>query len=188
MLQKWLSYVTIPTYITLTRIALVPFMVHQIYNHNLMAAFALFALAAVTDVIDGAIARGWGMESALGGILDPIADKILFIGTYAGLALSKISPFILIPSWFLSMVIVHEMILIAGALYLQTQTTNGMLKPTLLGKRASFVQVLFIGWLFLCSLLSLVPLALFYSILFLIVCARLCTLMHYASLLYYRKS
>ncbi len=70
---------TIPTVLTLFRIALIPVLVLVIYlpYHwtNFAAAF-LFALGAITDWADGFIARRFGMMSAFGAFLDPVADKL----------------------------------------------------------------------------------------------------------------
>lgn len=50
-----------------------------------VAALALFAAAALTDALDGAVARAAGAESATGALLDPLADKVLVLGTLGGL-------------------------------------------------------------------------------------------------------
>jgi CDP-diacylglycerol--glycerol-3-phosphate 3-phosphatidyltransferase len=69
----------LPNLLTLFRIALVPLMVAAFYlpypGMNLLAA-SLFVAGALTDWADGWIARRWGMTSAFGEFLDPVADKI----------------------------------------------------------------------------------------------------------------
>lgn len=70
----------IPNSLTFLRIALIPFFVGCFYLpfawSNEVAAF-LFALAAVTDWLDGYLARRWNQTSALGAFLDPVADKLM---------------------------------------------------------------------------------------------------------------
>lgn len=70
---------TLPTALTLFRILLIPVMVVVFYlpseGARLWAA-AIFAVGALTDVLDGWIARRWGMGSAFGAFLDPVADKL----------------------------------------------------------------------------------------------------------------
>ena len=70
---------TIPTMLTLFRIALIPVLVVVFYLPypwtNFAAAF-IFALGAITDWLDGWIARRYGMYSAFGAFLDPVADKL----------------------------------------------------------------------------------------------------------------
>ncbi|MFN7550157.1 MAG: CDP-diacylglycerol--glycerol-3-phosphate 3-phosphatidyltransferase [Pseudomonadota bacterium] len=73
---------TIPNLLTLFRIALVPMMVVAFClpypGMNLLAA-SLFVAGALTDWLDGWIARRWGMTSAFGAFLDPVADKIAVV-------------------------------------------------------------------------------------------------------------
>ena len=66
--------------ITLARIALIiPFCAAFLTNApwNMTAAFAIFAIASITDFLDGRVARARGEVSALGAALDPLADKLL---------------------------------------------------------------------------------------------------------------
>lgn len=71
--------ITLPTWLTLLRIALVPVLVACFYlpmrGTNLVAAF-LFVIIALTDWLDGWLARRYGMDSAFGAFLDPVADKL----------------------------------------------------------------------------------------------------------------
>jgi CDP-diacylglycerol--glycerol-3-phosphate 3-phosphatidyltransferase len=72
--------ITIPTALTLFRIALLPVMVIVFYagfrGANIAAA-SIFLAAALTDWLDGWIARRWDMGSAFGAFLDPVADKLM---------------------------------------------------------------------------------------------------------------
>ena len=66
--------------LTLARMALAPLiLVVCIFFENYWLAFFLFNFAALTDYFDGKIARHYGVESRLGAILDPIADKVLLV-------------------------------------------------------------------------------------------------------------
>jgi len=70
---------TIPTALTLFRIVLIPVMVVVFYapiEHARFWAAAIFAVGALTDWLDGWIARRWNMFSAFGAFLDPVADKL----------------------------------------------------------------------------------------------------------------
>ena len=71
---------TLPTILTLFRIALLPVMVLVFYapfkGANITAAL-IFLAAALTDWLDGWIARRWNMGSAFGEFLDPVADKLM---------------------------------------------------------------------------------------------------------------
>ncbi|MGY6518916.1 MAG: CDP-diacylglycerol--glycerol-3-phosphate 3-phosphatidyltransferase [Lysobacteraceae bacterium] len=71
--------VTIPTWLTLFRIALIPVLVlvwFLPFGWTNFAAALVFTLGALTDWLDGWIARRYGMYSAFGAFLDPVADKL----------------------------------------------------------------------------------------------------------------
>jgi CDP-diacylglycerol--glycerol-3-phosphate 3-phosphatidyltransferase len=83
--------INLPTWLTLFRVLLLPVMVVVFYSHDAFPAMPLraanlgavivFALAAVTDWLDGWIARSFHMESAFGAFLDPVADKLMMAVT-----------------------------------------------------------------------------------------------------------
>jgi CDP-diacylglycerol--glycerol-3-phosphate 3-phosphatidyltransferase len=71
---------TLPTWLTLLRIVLIPVLVLTFYlpwQWSNFASAAVFGLAALTDWLDGWIARRYGMSSAFGAFLDPVADKLM---------------------------------------------------------------------------------------------------------------
>ncbi len=73
-------HMTVPTMLTLLRIALVPVLVLFFYlpfHWSNMACVVVYVLAAVTDIADGYIARRTGQTSSFGAFLDPVADKIM---------------------------------------------------------------------------------------------------------------
>ena len=67
----------IPNTITLLRIVLTPLFVCFYLEGELEAAFVLLAVAAVSDMLDGFVARRFNMVTPLGKVLDPVADKLL---------------------------------------------------------------------------------------------------------------
>lgn len=79
--------INFPTWLTLFRIALLPVMVLVYYSHAIysgvplhfatIGAAVIFVLAAVTDWLDGYLARRWNQTSAFGAFLDPVADKLM---------------------------------------------------------------------------------------------------------------
>lgn len=74
------SAVALPNLLTYARIVAVPAMVASFYlpgNVGRWTALVIFVAAAVTDFFDGYLARAWQQQSALGRMLDPIADKLL---------------------------------------------------------------------------------------------------------------
>jgi cardiolipin synthase len=104
----------LPNLLTLSRIAAIPLLVALMAWHTAgadLAACALFALAGFTDWLDGRIARQRKLQSELGRMLDPIADKLLVGATLMALAgLNRLSPLGLYPA----IVIMCREILVSG--------------------------------------------------------------------------
>jgi cardiolipin synthase len=71
-LRPW----TLPNFLTFARLVALPFLVMAILGGRAWAALAIFLAAAVTDIVDGYVARRFAMGSPLGALLDPIADTI----------------------------------------------------------------------------------------------------------------
>src|SRR5689334_2751866 len=86
----------VPNFFTFLRLLLVPFVIRAILTGHPTLALSLFALAAVTDVIDGALARHFDLISQAGAYLDPIADKMLLSGVYLALAAAGSVPWWLV--------------------------------------------------------------------------------------------
>ncbi|ADY72665.1 CDP-diacylglycerol/glycerol-3-phosphate3-phosphatidyltransferase [Desulfurobacterium thermolithotrophum DSM 11699] len=81
---------TIPNFLTLIRIFLLPFVVFSIISKQFFVALVLFVLSAVTDFLDGYIARKQKSITSLGMLLDPVADKLLTSSTLISLAYVKL--------------------------------------------------------------------------------------------------
>ncbi|MBA3954325.1 CDP-alcohol phosphatidyltransferase family protein [Candidatus Dependentiae bacterium] len=144
--QQWCT-VTPSTLITLLRMVLVPFIGIFMVREHWGVAYGLFLFAAATDVLDGALARYLHQETKLGAYLDPLADKLLVVSCYAGLAFVH-TPLFKIPLWFFAVMLVKELCLIAGAVYLGLIKKIIVIKPAILGKITTFAQVVFVWWLF----------------------------------------
>jgi len=97
--------VNLPTIITVSRILLIPFFVLLTGPKPLLGA-ALFALASLTDLLDGYLARRSNQVTKLGIILDPVADKLLVIS--ALIVLVDIGG--LIPAWIAIVIITREFV------------------------------------------------------------------------------
>lgn len=75
----------LPNFLTILRVVSVPFFVFFLLEGSQLFrffAFVLFALASVTDLVDGYLARKWKQETELGKFLDPLADKMLVLGAF----------------------------------------------------------------------------------------------------------
>ena len=81
---------TVPNFLTLLRIFLLPFIVVFIVKGYFLLALLLFIVSAVTDFLDGYIARKQRSVTSLGILLDPVADKLLTSSTLISLAYVKL--------------------------------------------------------------------------------------------------
>src|SRR5690606_40943267 len=98
---------TLPNLITIARLILVPVVIAMIVAGQWLAAFVLFAIAGVSDAVDGFLARRFGMKSELGAYLDPLADKALLVSIYAGLAVAGV-----LPAWLAILVIFRDIMIL----------------------------------------------------------------------------
>ncbi|MBI3321624.1 MAG: CDP-diacylglycerol--glycerol-3-phosphate 3-phosphatidyltransferase [Candidatus Omnitrophica bacterium] len=106
---------TIPTKLTCLRMILTFLIVALLYLPGWLAkAFALggFVLAGATDWLDGYLARRWNQVSPLGALLDPIADKVLVLGTF--LAFVQLH---LIPAWMVLIIALREFVITGVRLF-----------------------------------------------------------------------
>jgi len=153
--------VTTANKVTIGRIILVPIFVAQLlyYFRNpevyiyWYAAMATFLVAAVSDGIDGYLARFRGQATKLGSYLDPIADKLLM---FSGLVLLSVefesNPFNQrIPLWLTVTVIGRDGIILIGSILLYVVMGNVEVKPIFMSKTSAVFQMVVIGWV-LCKL------------------------------------
>jgi cardiolipin synthase (CMP-forming) len=156
--------ITIPTLFTLSRIIVIPIIIGAMIIGSWGCAFFFFVFACLTDVIDGLLARFLNEKTFLGACLDPIADKLLLISCFFTLAFIS-TPLFSIPRWFVFFVISKEMIQVAGACVIYYVRGYLNVQPTILGKTTTFLQMIFIIWLFACYFFCWVPIKTYYTML-----------------------
>ncbi len=100
---------SIPNLITLGRIILVPVVVWAITSGEMRAAFFVFLAAAISDAVDGFLAKRFHMASELGAYLDPLADKALIVSIYVGLGIAGALPISLV-----ILVVSRDVMIISG--------------------------------------------------------------------------
>jgi cardiolipin synthase len=124
-------------WLTLLRILLIPVFVSLLVYRQRGPALAVFLAAAVTDLLDGYVARRRGSQSRLGAFLDPLADKLLLMASFVTLTWLKALPF-----WIAAVVISRDLLLAIGALAILIVGARLTPRPTWAGKAATFFQVL----------------------------------------------
>jgi cardiolipin synthase len=133
-MRKWLSP---PNLVTLIRLVLTPFLLAAILRRQHFRALVIFAAAAATDAVDGALARGFGWSTPVGAYLDPIADKVLLSGVYLALALTGD-----IPIWLVGVIFGRDLMILAGSGVVLLCTRLRRFPPSAWGKACTFVQIL----------------------------------------------
>jgi CDP-diacylglycerol--glycerol-3-phosphate 3-phosphatidyltransferase len=116
-----------------------------------LLACTVFALASLSDAVDGYIARRYNQKTTLGSFLDPLADKALLV---SGLVLLSVrfkegSPFAVLPLWFPILVISRDVILLMGTVLIHMLTGHATAKPRIVGKCATFFQMVTLLWVLL---------------------------------------
>lgn len=144
--KQWVTYSNI---LTLIRLLLAPVVVINLYYKQWVGAFEVFAFAAMTDLLDGYLARRFNQQTHLGTILDPLADKCLLLASFGALAFFS-SPLFAIPPWFFVLVVCRESIIIMGSIILLCLNRGFTVEPLIWGKMTMLLQVLFLMWIFTC--------------------------------------
>lgn len=170
--------VAIPTLCTLLRIVTIPYISGFILQQDFSSAFWLFLGAALTDTLDGTLARFFGFQTWWGAFLDPIADKLLLVSCFCTFAMLQ-SPAFYIPEWFVILVIIKEFLLLLGCLAMYFTVGSLQVKPTWLGKTATFVQIVFVVWLFVCYFFGWFPATIYSLLLGIMTLTTVGSLMHY---------
>src|SRR5262249_2381732 len=130
-------YMGLAHWLTVLRILLIPVFVSLLVYRKPGLALLVFGVAALTDLLDGYVARRHGLQSRLGAFLDPMADKLLLVSSFVTLTWLKTLPF-----WIAAVVISRDIILMVGALMIHMAGGHIYPRPTRMGKAATFFQVL----------------------------------------------
>jgi cardiolipin synthase len=173
--------ITISTMFTLVRIALAPIIVLLMMYGYWGAAFICFVAAALSDMLDGIIARLRNEQTVLGACLDPIADKMLVLSVFFTLAFVH-TPLFSLPSWFVFLVLCKETLLVVGSMLFYIFCGYIYINPTRLGKLTTLVQISFIMWLFACYFFQWMPVKTYYVMLGVLLTMIFATLIQYASI------
>jgi cardiolipin synthase len=124
---------TLPNVITVARLACLPVFLWLLFGkEDRAAAAALLALLGITDWVDGYLARRLGQVSELGKILDPVADRLLFLVGAGGILIDGS-----VPAWFAVIVLVRET-LVGGATLVLAALGARRIDVTWFGKAGTF--------------------------------------------------
>jgi cardiolipin synthase len=126
----------IPNIISIVRILLVGPVVWSLLDGRYELAIILFAIAGISDAVDGFLAKHYGWESRLGGILDPFADKLLLICTFFSLAwLGMIS------WWLVVLIVFRDLVVMGGGVLYNWLIERFEAEPSLSSKISTTLQI-----------------------------------------------
>jgi cardiolipin synthase len=128
--------VTLPNVLTFLRLLAAPVAIGYIMVERWEIALALFAASAVTDALDGFLARVLHQKTRLGAFMDPLADKSLLLGSYVALTLVG-----RVPGWLTAAIVVRDVLIIAAVVILYRRIGRFTMTPSLPGKVSTFVQM-----------------------------------------------
>ncbi len=139
--------------ISILRILLVPFFVTQVLYyvkhgeemHRFLALMS-FAVAAISDGVDGYIARRYNQKSELGAVLDPLADKLLLVSAVVVLSFDHEPWLEQLPLWFTGTIIGRDVVLLIGTSVVHHMVGKARVQPHFTGKIATVLQMITVLW------------------------------------------
>jgi len=131
--------VNVPNIITFARLCAVPVAIWLVLRLQFAAAFWLFAAAGASDAVDGWLARRRG-PTAVGALLDPVADKVLLVGMYVTLASVHV-----LPDWLAILVVFRDLVIVGGVLVLFVLGLPVVIRPLFISKVNTTLQIVLVA-------------------------------------------
>lgn len=137
-MKKATTMLNLPNYLTLIRIAAIPFFLVLLFSRLYNYALLVFLIGGITDALDGPVARFTNQRTRLGAYLDPLADKLLIISSLVVLTLIDA-----VPAWLTILVLSRDVIVTLGygAIYFVVEERMEI-QPSTLGKINTFLLLL----------------------------------------------
>ncbi len=137
-MKKATTMLNLPNYLTLIRIAAIPFFLVLLFSRLYDYALLVFLIGGITDALDGPVARFTNQRTRLGAYLDPLADKLLIISSLVVLTFIDS-----VPAWLTILVLSRDVIVTLGygAIYFVVEERMEI-QPSTLGKINTFLLLL----------------------------------------------
>ena len=133
-------FIFIPNLLSIIRIGLIYPILNSVYIGEYLVGLIYFLAASLTDALDGFLARKMNWYTELGKILDPIADKLLVIGTIFVLWANNF-----IPMYVFTILIGRDVLILLGAAMHMSFVANNAPSPNILGKITTGSQIFYIA-------------------------------------------
>ncbi|SVD79265.1 uncharacterized protein METZ01_LOCUS432119, partial [marine metagenome] len=134
----------LPNIITILRLFLTPLIVWLVLTENYILGFIFFVFSGLSDALDGYLAKKFNQSSLLGSYLDPIADKVLIVSTILVLGYNG-----LVPIWLIIIIVSRDIAIFGAVLISFIIGSNLKIKPLTVSKINTFLQIFYIGIIFL---------------------------------------
>ncbi len=134
----------LPNTLTIARIVIIPLFITAVIYKRYDYALYLFVVAAVTDALDGLIARLTNQKTVFGTFLDPLADKFLLVTSFILFSMNG-----WVPKWLTVTVISRDVIVIIGWMIIYLVAHISKVEPTITGKAAIAMQVILLCYVLL---------------------------------------
>lgn len=126
----------LPNLITLARVALVPVLILLLRDQDYAAALIVFVIAGASDALDGYLAKRLNVQSRLGAMLDPAADKLLLVSAYVMLTVLGHIPF-----WLVLVVVFRDLLIVGGYMLYTSHAGPVKMRPSILSKLNTLMQI-----------------------------------------------
>jgi cardiolipin synthase len=127
----------LPNFLTLCRLGSIPIFLTFLSRQRYTEALYVFAAAAITDGLDGTVARWFNSRTELGAFLDPFADKLMLLSAFVVLTLHGE-----LPGYLLSVVAIRDIVIVVGYLMISFFTGERVpVRPSYLGKSSTVLQL-----------------------------------------------
>lgn len=133
------SLAWLPNFICVIRMFLVIPVVWFLLRAEYPIALVLVLTAGISDWLDGFLARRFSWTSRIGGLLDPLADKLLFISVFAALAWNA-----LVPGWLFAIVLLRDLVIVSGAIAYELLIGPVEPSPSRVGKLNTVIALLYL--------------------------------------------
>ncbi|PPD43292.1 MAG: CDP-alcohol phosphatidyltransferase [Methylocystis sp.] len=133
-------FASLPNFITIGRLVLTPAAITFVGEEKWRLALLVFVIAGVSDALDGWLAKTFHLQSDLGAVLDPLADKVLIVSMYVALAVVDD-----LPPWLAILVVARDALIIGGVLVSWFLSRPVEIRPHVLSKATTAAQLAFVG-------------------------------------------
>ncbi|EIJ36200.1 CDP-alcohol phosphatidyltransferase [Thiothrix nivea DSM 5205] len=142
----------IPNIITVIRILSIAPICWLLWQGSYALALALLVVAGLSDALDGFLARRYGWFTRLGAILDPVADKLFVVSVFIVFGLKGSLPW-----WLVALVIGRDVVIVLGALAYRLVTGTLDMRPLLISKLNTGLQIFLLATTLLSMALHPLP-------------------------------